>query len=79
MAQQVLKVIRVFSSNIKTAAYDTKSKTLYLTFINRPMWEYSYYHIPPRVWTGFVRADSKGQYFIGHIRDQYAYTRKTIK
>lgn len=79
MAQTGLKEIRVFSSNIKTAAYDMGTKTLILTFINRPRWVYSYFHVPPKVWTRFVNADSKGKYFADYIRDQYAYSRRTIK
>ena len=79
MAQAGIKEIRVVSSNIKTAAYNLGTKTMILTFINRPQWKYSYFHVPPRVWTKFVQAESKGKYFADYIKDQYAYTRKNIR
>lgn len=79
MAQAGLKEIRVFSSNIKTAVYDMSTKTLMLTFINRPNWKYLYFHVPPKVWTKFVNADSKGKYFADYIKDQYSYSCRITK
>lgn len=75
MAQSQYKEIRVFSSNIKTAAYNSRDKVLVLTFVNRPSWTYLYYHVSPKVWTGFVRAESKGKYFTDYIKDQYQFSR----
>lgn len=79
MAQKPIKEIRVSSSNIKTIAYDIDTKTLFITFINRPTWRYSYFHVPPKVWTKFLNADSKGKYFSDYVKDQYTYTRRTTK
>ena len=69
--------MQVVSSNIRTADYDRKKRELYLTFINRPNWLYTYYRVPPRIWVEFVRSNSKGQYFSQIIRETYKYTRTT--
>lgn len=70
--------MQVISSNIKTADYDRQKRELYMTFINRPRWRYIYYKVSPRIWTEFVRSQSKGQYFSDIIRDRFVY-RKIIE
>jgi hypothetical protein len=79
MAQAGYRQVPVFSSNLKTAAYSTRDKTLVLTFVNRPRWEYIYYHVSPKIWNAFLRAESKGKYFAEYIRDQYQYSRRILK
>lgn len=70
--------MQIVSSNIKTADYNRTKKELTMTFINRPRWVYTYYNVPPTVWTRFLQSNSKGQYFSAAIRDIYQYSR-TIK
>lgn len=67
--------MRVYSSNIKTADYDRKTRELKMTFINRPRWKYIYYNVSPRIWTEFVKSESKGQYHAQIIKNNYQYTR----
>nr|DAU29236.1 MAG TPA: KTSC domain [Caudoviricetes sp.] len=68
--------MNIISSNIRTATYDRKKRELQMTFINRPRWVYTYYKVPPNIWTEFVRSDSKGQYFSQIIRDRFQYSRR---
>ena len=68
----------IVSSNIKTADYDRVKRELRLTFINRPRWVYIYYKVSPRIWTEFVKSQSKGQYFSDIIRDNYQYSRNVL-
>lgn len=70
--------MQIVSSNIRTADYDRVKKELTLTFVNRPRWVYTYYKVPITIWTGFIRSQSKGQYFSDVIRDVYRY-RRTIQ
>ena len=67
--------MQIVSSNIRTADYDRKKRELYMTFVNRPKWLYTYYKVSPRIWVEFVRSSSKGQYFSEIIRDKYSYGR----
>lgn len=70
--------MQIVSSNIRTAAYDRKKRELYMTFVNRPLWLYTYYKVSPRIWVEFVRSASKGQYFSEIIRDNYRYSRTVL-
>lgn len=67
--------MQIVSSNIRTADYDRQKRELIMTFINRPRWVYIYYKVSPRIWTEFVKSQSKGQYFSDIIRDHYQYSR----
>ena len=67
--------MRVDSSNIKTADYDKRTHILTMVFVNRPTWVYSYRAVPPRVWTGFLKAKSQGQYFANYIKNEYSFSR----
>lgn len=55
--------------------YESKSRILTMTFINRPRWIYTYYNVPKTIWTGLIKAQSKGEYFSNHIRDRFRYER----
>lgn len=68
-------LMRISSSNIKTADYDKRNHLLILTFVNRPTWVYTYKAVPPRTWTNFIKSKSKGQYFANYIKDTYNFTR----
>lgn len=46
-----------------------------MVFVNRPTWVYSYKAVPPRVWTGFLKATSQGQYFANYIKNEYSFVR----
>ena len=67
--------MQIVSSNIRTADYDRTKRELKMTFINRPRWVYIYYKVSPRIWTEFVRSQSKGQYFSEIIRGNFQYAR----
>lgn len=71
--------MKINSSNIKSAEYDKSNHILTLVFINRPIWVYSYRAVPPRVWTGFLKAQSQGKYFANYIKDQYVFVRSIGK
>ena len=76
--QMELKM-QVVSSNIKTADYDRTTQRLTLIFVNRPRWVYTYYHVSPKVWVEFLKAQSKGTYFSAAIKDNYNYRRTILK
>lgn len=67
--------MRIFSSNIRTADYNRVSRELTIVFINRPMWTYIYYKVPPNIWVRFLQSASKGQFFADMIKDKYAFTK----
>ncbi|WP_418676168.1 KTSC domain-containing protein [Alistipes putredinis] len=67
--------MQIVSSNIRTADYDRRNRVLRMTFVNRPNWLYEYFNVPVKIWTRFLQADSKGQYFSAYIRDAYRYRR----
>lgn len=71
--------MRIASSNIRTAEYNPKTRELKMTFVKRPMWEYTYYKVSPAIWVGFVRCESKGRYHADIIQPRYQFTRKTIR
>lgn len=71
--------MQISSSNIQTADYDRTTRLLVITFINRPMWVYTYKKVSPKVWVAFVQSESKGTYFSTHIRDVYQYSRTVRK
>ena len=71
--------MQINSSNIKSADYDRQTQRLTLIFINRPSWVYTYYHVSPKVWVEFIKAQSKGTYFSAAIRDVYTYRRTILK
>lgn len=71
--------MRIASSNIRTAEYNAKTRELKMTFVKRPMWEYTYYKVSPRIWVEFVRSDSKGRYHADIIKPKYSYSRTDIR
>ena len=71
--------MKIASSNIATAEYDRTKRELKIVFIKRPLWEYTYHKVSPKIWVEFVRVDSKGRYLKDIIEPRYAYTRKIIR
>ena len=59
------------SSNLKSASYNTKSKTLTTTFNNGSIYEY--YDVPWELFTKFRMAESQGKHFNVNISRNYKY------
>lgn len=59
------------SESIAAAGYDAAGAVLRLRFVDSGT--YDYFDVPPQVWAGLRRAESKGRYFHDEIRDRYAY------
>ncbi len=57
------------SSNIRGAAYDNQSGTLYIEFTSGS--EYAYEGVPPDEYEALVKAASPGGYFSANIRSVY--------
>ncbi len=57
------------SSVFTAAAYLPAKHILYLRFRSGEL--YRYLKFPPELYRDFLAADSKGQYFAHHIRDQF--------
>ena len=58
---------------MRSVGYESKSKILEIEFQSGAV--YRYLEVPKRVHEGLRRAESKGQYFNGEIRDEYAFVR----
>jgi hypothetical protein len=65
----------VTSSNLKSAVYETESKTLTVTFNNGSIYEY--YEVPWTLFTKFRMSESQGKFFNGNISRAFKY--KKIK
>lgn len=61
----------VGSTAIKAIQYDAVTRQLRVTFPNGNT--YKYYDVPRGVYETFVKAESKGLYFNGYIRDRYDF------
>lgn len=62
----------VSSSAIDRIDYDPSRRLLSIWF-RETGGPYGYHEVPPQVFEGFLRADSKGAYFNDHIRDRYRF------
>jgi lysyl-tRNA synthetase class 2 len=63
----------VESTTMKSVGYESKSKVLEIEFGSGVV--YQYLEVPKKVYEGLRRAESKGQYFNGEIRDEYEFVR----
>lgn len=63
----------VDSSMLENIAYDEATEQLSVTFKNGSM--YQYFDVEPSIANGLSEANSKGRYFIRHIRPWYQYKR----
>lgn len=59
------------SSNLKSAIYDTNTKTLTVTFNNGSIYEY--YDVPHVIFVKFRMSESQGKFFNTHISRAYKY------
>jgi len=67
--------VEIKSSNLKSASYNTTTKTLTATFNNGSIYEY--YELPWEIFTKFRMSDSQGKFFSTQISRTYKY--KKIK
>lgn len=63
-------MIPVKSSVIRAVDYDPHSMKLFILFHSG--YTYVYHRVPERIFTGLLRAPSKGRYFNSYIRDRYS-------
>lgn len=61
----------VTSSVIQAVDYDAESRTLFVTFHEGGR-VYAYFGVPAEVFGAFMDAESKGRYFIAHVRGFFA-------
>lgn len=57
-----------------SAAYDTSKQTLYLRF-RKTGDVYRYFDVPAESYQAFLAAESKGRFFLDHIRHDFRYER----
>jgi KTSC domain len=65
----------VESRNIASIGYDAESCVLEIQFHSGG--RYRYFAVPPAIFAGMRRAESKGRYFNENIRNRFAYRRLT--
>lgn len=63
--------VEIKSSNLKSAVYNTNTKTLSVTFINGSIYEY--YDLPWEIFTKLRSAESQGKFFNTEIGKKYKY------
>lgn len=68
-----METLRIKSSFIKSAAYNVKSQSLRLTIGDC---NYYYRGVTRNKITRFLNADSKGRYYVYHIKGQYPMSRR---
>jgi hypothetical protein len=61
------------SKMFTAAGYAVKRRTLYLRFTSGDV--YRYFEFPEANYQEFLRAESRGRYFLRHIRDHFRYER----
>lgn len=62
-------MIKLNSSSIRAADYDSSRRLLYIWF--RHNGPYTFFHVPEHVFAGLVSAASPGTYYNDHIRGRY--------
>ena len=58
---------------LAASAYDAGKRILWLRF--RVGDVYRYFEFPEQQYREFLEAESRGRYFLGHIRNQFRYER----
>ena len=58
---------------MRSVGYESKSQILEIEFQSGEV--YQYFDVPEMVHKELLRAESKGQYFNGEIREEYAFVR----
>ena len=62
------------SRMLSAAAYDEKNQILYLRF-RKTGDVYRYFEFPATNYQAFLDAESRGRFFLAHIRDRFPYER----
>ena len=62
------------SKLLSAMAYDAEHSTLYLRFRDSGD-VYRYFEFPPEQYTQMLAAESRGRYFLTHIRNKFRYER----
>ena len=63
----------VQSSSLRSIGYDRSTHTLEVEF--RSGGVYRYNGVPDTIWSELRRSESKGKFFLEHVRDHFAATR----
>ena len=61
------------SKMFAAAAYDSQRRVLYLRFASGEV--YRYFEFPAAQYRDFLQAESRGRYFLSHIRHLFTYER----
>ena len=67
--------VDIQSSNMKSASYNTETKTLSITFNNGSIYEY--YEFPWNKFAEFRRSPSQGKFFYTDVNGKYEYKKVT--
>jgi lysyl-tRNA synthetase class 2 len=70
-----MRMVPVDSESLRAAGYDRARSVLRLRFRTGALYEYG--DVPERVWQDLLGAESKGRYFMAHIRGRFPYHRVT--
>jgi hypothetical protein len=62
------------SKMFSSAAYDAEKQILHLRF-RKTGDVYRYFEFPPSDYQAFLDAESRGRFFLAHIRDRFPYDR----
>lgn len=65
--------VKITSSNLKSASYDTESEVMNVTFNSGSIYEYN--NVPWNIFTKFRMAESQGKFFNEHISRNYKYNK----
>ena len=63
----------VESKMFTSVAYDEEKQILYLRFQSGDV--YRYFEFPPEEYQAFLDAESRGRFFLAHVRDRFRYER----
>jgi hypothetical protein len=61
------------SKMFTAVACDVAEQSLYLRFTSGDV--YRYFDVPAEICQAFLDSDSKGRFFLAHIRDRFRYRR----
>ncbi len=61
------------SEMLASAAYIVEKRILYLRFRTGDV--YRYFDLPAEAYQAFLNAESKGRFFLAHVRDRFRYER----
>ncbi|MBA2847857.1 KTSC domain-containing protein [Thermosulfuriphilus ammonigenes] len=68
-----MRLQELYSSHLKSVAYDPQRQTLLVEFRNGALYEF--YQVPEEVFRGLISASSHGRFFNRHIRQRFPYRR----